>query len=182
MHPATVHLCHDALTGAEVVRDEGGSGCVRNAYSARRLDLGVARLIQRSGYFATIGYSSSNLYFGFGGWLGPDGGGLDLLKAGVSLGSAWRNSWAAPLNLGFTTLMFDQVRGGRNWGVFAPFMEFAVLFGRRNIMVGPYATLQYRWLFGAPDEAQVSLGFYVSIVLDEHFWRVPAIPGEVGRR
>jgi hypothetical protein len=54
-----------------------------------------------------VSASASHLYLGIGAWIGPEGGGFDLVKGGVSLRKYLRRSWDTPLSIGLSTLVFD---------------------------------------------------------------------------
>ncbi|HEY5956752.1 MAG TPA: hypothetical protein VIV60_09375 [Polyangiaceae bacterium] len=75
MQPVTVQVCEDPTNGAEIIQYESAPGCHEAAYSATRLDFGAATLERHPGYAGSLSASSSVLYLGLGGWLGPDGGG-----------------------------------------------------------------------------------------------------------
>jgi hypothetical protein len=182
MHPAIIQICEDPKTGAEVRQIEKAHNCHEAAYAVTRLDVSVASLLQRSGYAANMNLTGSMIYVGLGGWLGPDGGGLDLFKAGLSIRQTLRESWDVPINIGASTLVFDQVHGEKRWGAFSPFFEFAFLFGQRNVMFGPYASVEYRWMFGKPDDLQFTMGLSFSVTASESVWTKPTAPaGTVAR-
>lgn len=176
MHPDVERICEEPKNGAAVTQRAETATCHQVAYAITYLDFGVARLLQRTGYAASLSATASQLYLGIGAWLGPDGGGFDLFKSGVSFRRSLRRSWDTPFSLGCSALVFDQVQGEKRWGIFAPFVEFAVMYGVRHLMIGPSASLQYRWMQGAPDDLQITLGFSLSIVGRESHWALPAAP------
>jgi hypothetical protein len=52
------------------------------------------------------------------------------------------------------------------------------MYGARHLMIGPTASVQYRWMHGAPDYVQITLGLCMNVVGRESHWAVPAASGQ----
>jgi hypothetical protein len=171
MHPAIVHVCDRPPIGEVIEERSERTNCREMAYTRNDIEVRLATLLQRKGYASSINLNGSMLHVGLGAWLGPDGGGFDLLKFGATLRRILPESWDAPFHFGFTSVVLDNLTGKTQFGVFAPGIEWSFLIGVRHFTIGPGAGFQYRWRFDAPDDIQLTFGLTVNYTNIERVWR-----------